>query len=510
MKVGAFIKKYTMVLALVLVFVLFTILTGGRLVYSQNISNLLLQNAYVLIMACGMLLCILTGGNVDLSVGSTLCLSAALAAKIMDVGGGAGTAILVAMLVSCAIGIWQGWLIGYIHIPPFICTLAGMFLFRGIARVILDSRTIAIMDNGFLNLFTSYIQIPGVDTNKHCVSALVVGIIIAVGLTVYMILDRTKKEKQGYEVSSMGSTIAKAAIFDVLIVAYSSRLMGYKGIPVMVIWILAVVLIFAFLTSQTVFGRHFYAVGGNEKWQASPVFSSVQESVLSTETWAIPMKWTLSHPASSAVLLHTAVPERCPASWSALFCLASLTWVCPFLAFPISSSISSRAQCFLQPSSSMSSPITRQENHERRGKKSSDGAESAYSGGRVSCLSGIADLAGEGQHNAYRGLSLLSGGRRRLWYLGYFEVQERRRIRRRGRVGLKGTSIRYFQTDPGYDGAGSSSEVRSSSGAQELQRNHGPDPGESPFGGSSRGCRKLGGRRCSHETDECEKRGGPL
>ena len=214
MKVSAFIKKYTMVLALVLVFVLFTILTGGRLVYSQNISNLLLQNAYVLIMACGMLLCILTGGNVDLSVGSTLCLSAALAAKIMDVGGGAGTAILVAMLVSCAIGIWQGWLIGYIHIPPFICTLAGMFLFRGIARVI---------------------------------------------------LDRTKKEKQGYEVSSMGSTIAKAAIFDVLIVAYSSRLMGYKGIPVMVIWILAVVLIFAFLTSQTVFGRHFYAVGGNEK-----------------------------------------------------------------------------------------------------------------------------------------------------------------------------------------------------------------------------------------------------
>lgn len=265
MKVSTFIKKYTMVLALVLVFVLFTILTGGRLIYSQNISNLLLQNAYVLIMACGMLLCILTGGNVDLSVGSTLCLSAALAAKIMDVGGGAGTAILVAMLVSCAIGIWQGWLIGYIHIPPFICTLAGMFLFRGTARVILDSRTIAIMDSGFLSLFTSYIQIPGVDENKHCVSALAVGIIIAVCLTVYMISDRAKKAKLGYEVSSLGSTIARAVIFDALIIAYASRLMGYKGIPVMVIWILAIVLVFAFLTSQTVFGRRFYAVGGNEK-----------------------------------------------------------------------------------------------------------------------------------------------------------------------------------------------------------------------------------------------------
>ena len=265
MKVSTFVKKYTMVLALVLVFVLFTILTGGRLIYSQNISNLLLQNAYVLIMACGMLLCILTGGNVDLSVGSTLCLSAALAAKVLDIGGNAVTAILIAMLVSCVIGVWQGWLIGFIHIPPFICTLAGMFLFRGIARVILDSRTIAIMDNGFLNLFTSYIQIPGLDANKNCVSALIVGIVIAVILTVFMILNRKKKQKMGYEVSSIGTTIARVIVFDALILAYCFRLMGYKGIPVMVLWILAIVLLFAFLTSQTVFGRHFYAVGGNEK-----------------------------------------------------------------------------------------------------------------------------------------------------------------------------------------------------------------------------------------------------
>ncbi len=103
------------------------------------------------------------------------------------------------------------------------------------------------------------------DENKHCISALIVGIIIAAALTVYMISDRAKKAKQGYEVSSMGSTIARAVIFDAMIIAYASRLMGYKGIPVMVIWILAIVLVFAFLTSQTVFGRRFYAVGGNEK-----------------------------------------------------------------------------------------------------------------------------------------------------------------------------------------------------------------------------------------------------
>ncbi|MCC6093989.1 MAG: sugar ABC transporter permease [Bilifractor sp.] len=265
MKVSAFFKKYTMVFALVIVFIFFTFLTGGRLVYSQNISNLLLQNAYVLIMACGMLLCILTGGNVDLSVGSTLCLSAAAAAKIMDMGGNPGMAILLSMAIAAVIGLWQGWLIGYIHIPPFICTLAGMFLFRGIARVILDSKTIAIMNPKFLNLFTSYIQVPGLDSAKHYFSALLIGIIIAVLLTIFMISNRAKKAKEGYQVASMKATIIRIVVFDALILAYSGRLMGYKGIPVMVIWILAVVLIFAFLTSQTVFGRYFYAVGGNEK-----------------------------------------------------------------------------------------------------------------------------------------------------------------------------------------------------------------------------------------------------
>ena len=265
MKVSAFLKKYTMVFALVIVFIFFTALTGGRLIYSQNISNLLLQNAYVLIMACGMLLCILTGGNVDLSVGSTLCLSAAAAAKMLDLGAAPGLAILISMVIAAVIGLWQGWLIGYIHIPPFICTLAGMFLFRGIARVILDSKTIAIMNPGFLNLFTSYIQIPGVDSNKKCISALIVGIIISIALTIFMITNRAKKAKEGYQVATLRATIIRIVVFDVLIIAYSSRLMGYKGIPVMVLWIMAVVVIFAFLTSQTVFGRYFYAVGGNEK-----------------------------------------------------------------------------------------------------------------------------------------------------------------------------------------------------------------------------------------------------
>ena len=276
MNIKAWIKKYTMVIALVVVFIFFTILTGGRLVLAQNVSNLLLQNAYVLVMACGMLLCILTGGNVDLSVGSTLCLSAALSAKMLQNGQSAITAILVSVAVGIVIGCIQGYLIGYVHIPPFICTLGGMFLYRGFARVVLSSKTIAVTDDKFLNLFASYIQIDGIDRisqtaadgsnlpNKFY-SALIVGILIAIIVTVVTIMNRMKQKKSGYNVTKPFGTYFKLVIIDILIIAYAYKLMNYKGIPVMLIWILAIVLIFAFITSSTVFGRYFYAVGGNEK-----------------------------------------------------------------------------------------------------------------------------------------------------------------------------------------------------------------------------------------------------
>ena len=265
MNANKFVKKYTMVLALLVVFVFFTYLTGGRLLLAQNISNLLLQNAYVLIMACGMLLCILTGGNVDLSVGSTLCLAAALSAKLLSIGTNPFFAILLSLAVACIIGIWQGWLIGYVHIPPFICTLAGMFLFRGVARVILDSKTVAIMDKKFLSLFTSYIQIPGLDVNQRVISSMVVGIVVAIIITAYTFISEHNKIKKGYDSASITSTAIRVAIFDLVILFYAYKLMSYKGIPIMLIWILVVVAIFAFVTSSTVFGRYFYAVGGNEK-----------------------------------------------------------------------------------------------------------------------------------------------------------------------------------------------------------------------------------------------------
>ena len=265
MKASAFVKKYTMTIALVVVFIFFALLTGGRLLYAQNISNLLLQNAYVLVMACGMLLCILTGGNVDLSVGATLCLVAALAAQLLSKTAlGAFGTIAICMAVSAAIGAWQGFWIGHIHIPPFIATLSGMFLFRGLGRVLLASKTVSIANKTFLNIFSSYITVPGVD-GKIYWSALIAGIVVALGLIVLTFVSRAKKARKGYEMKSAFAEYAQIILIDILIIAYTWQLAHYKGIPVMLLWILLIVLLFAFITSKTAFGRYFYAVGGNEK-----------------------------------------------------------------------------------------------------------------------------------------------------------------------------------------------------------------------------------------------------
>ncbi|MBP3270920.1 MAG: sugar ABC transporter permease [Ruminococcus sp.] len=265
MNTKTFIKKYTMVIALVVVFILFAALTGGRLLYPQNMSNLLLQNAYVLVMACGMLLCILTGGNIDLSVGSTVCLVGAIAAQMLTKDTNAILVIIIGLLISIAIGVWQGFWIGKIHIPPFICTLSGMFLFRGLGRAILGSKTVAINNKTFLDIFASYIELPGLDSGEVKWSAFVVGIIVAAFLLVNTFLNRSKKAKKGYKQASAISEFGKIAVIDVLILLYTWKLSHYKGIPVMALWVLAVVLIYAFITSKTAFGRYFYAVGGNEK-----------------------------------------------------------------------------------------------------------------------------------------------------------------------------------------------------------------------------------------------------
>ncbi|MGN0376656.1 MAG: sugar ABC transporter permease [Suilimivivens sp.] len=264
--IGAFLTKNSMVIALVIVFILFYFLTGGRLLYAQNMSNLLLQNGYVLVMACGMLLCILTGGNIDLSVGSVICMVGGIAAVLItNHGFNIYLTILICLLVGLAAGIWQGYWIGYVRIPPFITTLGGMFIFRGIGRLILDSKTVSVQDTSFLNIFTSYIKIPGLDTADRILSPLVVGVLVVAFIFYSTFSSRAKKTKKGYRQNSPIADYGRDVVISAVLLFYCYLLCQYKGISVMLIWVIAICLIYHFITSKTAFGRYFYAVGGNEK-----------------------------------------------------------------------------------------------------------------------------------------------------------------------------------------------------------------------------------------------------
>lgn len=262
----SFLTKYAMVIALAVVFILFAVLTKGTLLSPQNMTNLMLQNGYVLVMACGMLLCILTGGNIDLSVGSVVCLVGGLAAvMVSNMHMPAIAAILTGLLVGLLVGCWQGYWIGYVRIPPFITTLGGMFIFRGLGRFVLNSKTVAIQDPAFLNIFTTYIKIPGLDDGAIKLSPIIVGVVAAVLVILNTVKNRRERAKKGYRQNSALSDFVKAGLIAALVLYYCYQLSRYRGISVMLVWVLAVCLIYNFITAKTAFGRYFYAVGGNEK-----------------------------------------------------------------------------------------------------------------------------------------------------------------------------------------------------------------------------------------------------
>ena len=199
------LKKYTMVIVLVLVVIMFTANTKGVMLLPQNVNNLVAQNAYVFILATGMLFCILTGGNIDLSVGSVVCFVAAVGGKMMVLNSmNPYLTMLVMLLTGIAIGAWQGFWIAYRRIPPFIVTLAGMLMFRGLSNIVLDGFTIAPLPDKYLELFNSYI-IDFFHGDGFNITSLVVGIIVACIFVVVTFKGRISKIQKGYSVASMGS-----------------------------------------------------------------------------------------------------------------------------------------------------------------------------------------------------------------------------------------------------------------------------------------------------------------
>ena len=268
MKVTNWLQKNTMVLILVLVFVFFAFQKDGAILLPQNITNLIAQNAYVFILATGMLLCILTGGNIDLSVGSVVCFTGAIGALLMAGGMNMWLAVIIMLVIGLAIGAFQAYWIAYVRVPPFITTLAGMLIFRGLSNVVLNGRTQSISDQAFKDIFgggaTCYIPDPfgGESFNILCLIAGVAACLLYLGFTIHGRLNRVKK---GYAVDSLISTVLRSAVIVAAVMFFTVKLSQYKGIPAVLVWVALVIGVYAYITSKTTIGRHLYAVGGNEK-----------------------------------------------------------------------------------------------------------------------------------------------------------------------------------------------------------------------------------------------------
>ncbi len=263
------LKKNTMLIALIVIMVLFQVMIvaadKGSLFNPANISNIISQNAYVVIIASGMLLCILTGGNIDLSVGSIVALVGAVAGTlIVNMNVNIYVSMLLSLLVGLAIGAWQGYWIAYVRIPPFIVTLAGMLLWRGIAMIILNGLTISPFPAEYLRYFTSYLP-----ANKEPATTLAVTLTVAlVACVIYIvsqILDRLQKIRKGYDVEPVFMMIMKLVLISGTVMLVASYLGQHKGIPVVLILLAVIVIAYGYFTTKTVPGRHLYALGGNEK-----------------------------------------------------------------------------------------------------------------------------------------------------------------------------------------------------------------------------------------------------
>ncbi len=265
-----FLKKNTMIIVLIIVVAFFSWRTGGAILLPMNVSNLISQNAYVFVLATGMLLCILTGGNIDLSVGSVVCFVGAVGAILMvNLNVPIWIAIIVMIIIGTAIGAFQGFWIAFVRIPPFIVTLAGMLVFRGLSNVVLNGLTVSIKDKTFfVNLFGGgadcYVKdfIGNGTLNLTCFFA---GLVATALFIMIQVSNRMKRTRKNYEVEMFGAFIAKLVAISAVIVVFSYKLAQHKGIPTVLIWVLVVVLVYGYITSNTTVGRYFYAVGGNEK-----------------------------------------------------------------------------------------------------------------------------------------------------------------------------------------------------------------------------------------------------
>jgi len=330
------LKQFVMLITLVVIILFFQVLTRGTLLKPMNVFNLINQNAYVVVLAAGTLMCILTGGNIDLSVGSVVAFVGACAGTFMITWKwDPYLSVLLCLGIGILIGVWHGFWIAYVRIPAFIVTLSGQLIFRGLTLIVLKGLTLSPFPRAFMGLSTGAIgnfmlgvnplmlalfsvavgwasfglQLRGFfheedagkfmksfliatlisllitvglilfihqnvmtsitrllfGTELRNVSSLVIGLLLAAGVFFIEIRKRADRKRKGYSYDSWLTTLTRALVISGALIYFFWLLANYTGAPVVLITVGIVLVVYSYLTSKTVLGRHLYAVGGNEK-----------------------------------------------------------------------------------------------------------------------------------------------------------------------------------------------------------------------------------------------------
>jgi D-xylose transport system permease protein len=247
-------KIAALLLAVALIWIFFHVGTDGAFVTPRNVANLLRQMSITGLLACGMVF-IIIAGEIDLSVGSLLgLLGGVVAIFTVNMQWSTTMAICVTLLVGLAVGMFNGFWVTRMRVPSFIVGLGGMLAFRGILLGVTHSATIAPVPDGLVYLGQGLVPID---------VSLVLGGLIFLALLVITVRRRTRRAKLDLKQTPLWMDIAKMLVIGVVIAGFLRMLNDAGGVPVPVMILLAALAIFSYIASQTVFGRHIYAVGGN-------------------------------------------------------------------------------------------------------------------------------------------------------------------------------------------------------------------------------------------------------
>ncbi len=255
-------RQYGMLIALGLIVALFAVWTDGVLLEPRNVSNLVLQNAYVLILAIGMMLVIISG-HIDLSVGSLTAFVGAFAAVLTvqhDVSW--PVAVVLSLVVGAVAGGIQGFFIAYLGIPSFIVTLAGMLIFRGFTEILLEGQTLSPFPSGLEKMGNGFLPETGPETNYHNIT-LLLGLVLIVFVVLQEVRDRKRQQEFALDVVPRNLFLLKLVSIVSAVLVVTMLLASYKGAPIILLILGGLVVGYGYLMRNAVFGRHIYAIGGN-------------------------------------------------------------------------------------------------------------------------------------------------------------------------------------------------------------------------------------------------------